>query len=258
MILRSLQVFIITASFLSILPAAADPWKDESAHDHKYEWYRYKHRHHNNREYEADDDDYGRGYHEHGGPPPWAPAHGYRRKHHRDHGQTVVIVNPPTREQDDYRERERYDDRASATDFRVTSEKIGITSGRCNRAVVGTVVGGVVGGIIGNKVAHDRDKNLGTVAGVLIGAIVGNKIGRNMDNADANCTNQALERAPDGQVVRWKNPDTGYLYAVTPYKTYKRADGRYCRDYKAEVIGNKTNRYKETACRNEKGVWQKL
>ncbi|MEJ2399646.1 MAG: RT0821/Lpp0805 family surface protein [Gammaproteobacteria bacterium] len=143
-----------------------------------------------------------------------------------------------------------------AVNFRATTDRIGISSGRCNREVVGTVVGGVVGGIIGHNVIHTRDKNLATVAGALIGAVVGHQIGRNMDNADVNCTNQVLERAPDGKVVRWKNPNNGYQYSIKPYKSYRRADGHYCRDYIAVVQGDKTHKYREVACRTDKGVWK--
>lgn len=258
MLMRILPIFIIIAGLLFGLPAAADPGKDESGYGYHHERKRHKHKHWHkhryDREHEADYDDDGHyAYRDQEGPPPWAPAHGYRRKHHHDDGDTVVIVNPPPQEEPAYDDRD-----VAGVDFRTTSEQIGITSGQCNREVVGTVVGGIVGGVIGNNVTHGKNKNIGTVAGVLIGAIVGNQIGRNMDNADANCTNQALERARDGQVVRWKNPDTGYRYAVTPYKTYQRSDGRYCRDYTAVVTGSKTSKYRETACRSDKGVWEKM
>jgi len=255
MILRTLPIFIIAAGMLAAIPAAADPpWQDDSGYGYRQEGeshhHKYRHRHRDDRDYDSEDDDEDGGYRDRAGPPPWAPAHGYRRKHHHEHSDTVVIVNPPP---------ERiYDDRQNAAvDFRTTSDEIGISSGQCNRQVVGTVVGGIVGGVVGKNLANHRDKQLGTVAGVLIGAIVGNQIGRNMDNADANCTNQALERAPDGQVVRWRNPDTGYQYAVTPRKTYQRDDGRYCRDFTTIVKSGKTNQYRQTACRSDQGVWEK-
>ncbi len=251
MMLRNLQVFIIAAGILVGLPAVADPpWKDESGHGYGH-GQEYKHKHSHKHRYDREDDDDGYAYRDQGGPPPWAPAHGYRRHHRHEHERTVVVVDPSARDE------VVYDDRPAAeVDFRTTSDQIGITSGQCNRKVVGTVVGGIVGGVVGQNLASHKDKQLGTVAGVLIGAIVGNQIGRNMDNADANCTNQALERAPDGQVVRWQNPDTGYRYAVTPYKTYQRNDGRYCRDYTTVVEGSKTSKYTQTSCRTDQGVWE--
>lgn len=257
MSLRKLQVFIIAAGMLCALPAVADPpWQDDSGHgyEHEKEWHKhkYKHRYRHEREEEAEDDDDDGGYSDQSGPPPWAPAYGYRRQHRHEHTDTVVIVEEPVSEEPVYDDRQD-----TAVQFRTDTQQLGISSGRCNRQVVGTVVGGIVGGVIGHNVIHSRDKNLGTAAGVIIGAIVGNQIGRNMDNADANCTNQVLERASDGQVVRWKNPDTGYQYAVTPYKTYQREDGRYCRDYTTVVKSSKTSQYRQTACRSDQGVWEK-
>lgn len=247
MMLRAIQVLIIATGILFGLSAAADPWKDEAGqgYHHERDWHKHKrwHKDRYDREDEAEeDDDNEEGYRHRVGPPPWAPAYGYRRMHHDDRA-----------ERDDGYDQDR--DRA-AVEFKAASDRIGISSGQCNRAAVGTVVGGIVGGVIGHNLLHTRDKNLATVAGVLIGAVVGNRIGRNMDNADVNCTNQILERAPDGQVVRWKNPDSGYQYSITPYKTYKRADGRYCRDYIAVVRRDKVSKYREVACRTEKGIWK--
>jgi len=256
MTLRIFSIFFIAAGIFIALPAAADPpWQDDSGdgYRHEHEWHKHEHRHQrrHERDDEAEDEDEG-GYRDQGGPPPWAPAHGYRRNHHHDDTQTVVVIHEPDRDAPVYNDRED-----AAVQFRTTSQAIGISAGSCNRQVVGTVVGGILGGVIGNNVAHGEDKNFGTAAGALIGAIVGNQIGRNMDNADANCTNQALERAPDGQVVSWRNPDTGFQYAVTPYKTYQRDDGRYCREYTTVVKSSRTRQYRQTACRTDQGVWQK-
>lgn len=258
--LRFLPVFIIAAGMLTALPAAADPpWQDDSGYGYHQERERHEHEYRHRHRYEREDRDEGDddegaddGYRDQAGPPPWAPAYGYRRGHHHYHeqGNRVVIVNPPPSDAP------RNND-TTAAQFRTTTQQIGISSGRCNRQVVGTVVGGIVGGVIGNKLSDGNNKNIGTAAGVLIGAIVGNRIGRNMDNADANCTDQALERAPDGQVVRWKNPNTGYQYAVTPDKTYQRSDGRYCRDYTTVVVRDRKSReYRQTACRSDQGIWQ--
>lgn len=242
--IRTCVIVLCAGMWLAALPAGADPWKNESGNGHHWKSERRGHdkMHHRGHERTAhyDEHDRYRGYRAQGGPPPWAPAHGYRRK------------------DDDDTRGGRYERRdADETGFERVSNKIGISSGRCNRQVVGTVVGGIVGGVIGNNVSSEENKRLGTVAGAIVGAVIGNKIGRNMDNADGRCTNQALERAPDGQVVAWKNPDTGYRYSVTPYKTYRRDDGRYCREYKFTAAKRDTHNYRETACRSDNGVWQK-
>jgi len=229
---------------VAALPASADPWKHESGNGYhrKGEKHGHNREHRDRHEHTAHYDEHYRyrGYRAQGGPPPWAPAHGYRRK-----------ANDDTRGG-------RYARRdADEVGFETASDKIGIPSGHCNRQVIGTVLGGIVGGVIGNNVSSEENKRLGTVAGAIVGAVIGNKIGRNMDNTDGRCTNQALERAPDGQVVAWKNPETGYRYSVTPYKTYRRDDGRYCRDYKFTAAKRDTRKYRETACRSDNGVWEK-
>ena len=60
-----------------------------------------------------------------GGPPPWAPAHGWRRKHAHYYEHAPVYAVPD----------------------------LGIELGRCNRDVIGAVIGGVAGGVIGSQLA---------------------------------------------------------------------------------------------------------
>jgi len=176
-----------------------------------------------------------------GGPPPWAPAHGYRRKH-RDA---------------EYRYDDDYETRAYQESPQVVAQ-IGIDRGTCNHETVATVLGGVAGGVIGNKVAKtEQDKAGATIAGVVIGAIVGNTIGRTMDRHDVLCTGQTLERVPDRQTVSWRHKD-GQQYQVTPLRTYNR-EGLFCRDYMARsVISGRAQQSTETACRNPDGSWRRL
>jgi surface antigen len=179
-----------------------------------------------------------------GGPPPWAPAHGYRAKHkqkHRNRSHT-------------YKSEEQFDH-----DDRDLAEAFGILNGTCNRQAIGAVIGGVVGGVAGSKVGRGDGRTAATVAGTVIGVIVGGRVGRAMDEGDEQCTGQVLERAPDWQAVAWWNPDTATRYRTTPTKTY-RSDGRYCRDYR--IIKATPNRESEqtsgSACRNQDGTWQTL
>lgn len=227
----------------------ADSWKNESRHGyHKSKHHKKKHRITSEREYEVEyemGDDYR-------GPPPWAPAHGYRRKHH-ERESSQVIVQVPIAEEPRYKEHA-----GPEVEFEIASQKIGITAGTCDREAVGAVMGGVVGGIIGNKTASRENKTIGTIAGALIGVVLGKELGRRMDKADAQCTSQVLERARDGQAVVWDNPETGHHYSVTPYQTYQQDDGSYCRKYTTTVKdGSNEKRYKETACRSESGMWER-
>ena len=227
--LRSVLVVLCAVCIMLSFPAGADPWKDES--DHGY----YGNKHYNNKHLNQ---------HAEAGPPPWAPAQGYRHKQgdndHEDEPPKVWYDSPQV-------------------EFLLASQKIGINTGKCSREVVGAIVGGVIGGLIGNKVSGQDNRTIGTIAGSLIGVVVGKEIGRDMDNADAQCTSQALERAPDGQAITWDNPTTGNRYSVIPYETYRQEDGRYCRKYRVAVnAGSSTKYYGDTACRTGAGVWETL
>jgi surface antigen len=163
-----------------------------------------------------------------GGPPPWAPAHGYRQKHGYQQ-QPVDVYDVPD---------------------------VGIQLGHCDREALGAVLGGVAGGVIGSQVGKGSTRTVTTIGGAVIGVIVGGAIGRSMDRVDQACIGQALEQAPAGQSVAWTNPDGGQ-YQVTPVRTYEAGDGRYCREYQTSaIIGGRKEKVYGTACRQPDGSWQ--
>jgi surface antigen len=126
-----------------------------------------------------------------GGPPPWAPAHGYRAKQ----GQAYV---PP----------------------------YGIDIGQCNRDLLGSVLGGVVGAAAGSTIGKGDGRTMAIVGGTIIGVVVGGSIGRSMDQLDQSCVGQVLEHAPDGRHVDWRPADSDSRYRVTPVQTYEDPEGR--------------------------------
>ena len=77
-----------------------------------------------------------------GGPPPWAPAHGYRRKQ----GGTA------------------------SGGYAVPFD---IGKGTCNRTEIGAVIGGVAGGALGSRVAKGDSRLAGTLIGTIAGAVIG-------------------------------------------------------------------------------------
>jgi len=246
--------------FTSVV-VADPPWmRDYDDNDHGHH-HKQRHKHHKKHHRHNDEVEVRYVYVRESGPPPWAPAPGYRRESYYQPAAPVVVEVPVSREpqyRDQYREEYR-DQPQGEVSFNATSEKIGITQGTCNRESVGTVMGGVIGGIIGNKTSSRKNKTVSTLAGTVFGALIGKEIGRNMDNADAGCSNQVLERASDGQAVNWKNPDTNNSYSMTPYKSYQQDDGRYCRRYRTTVReGAREKTYDETACRNDQGMWETL
>jgi surface antigen len=173
-----------------------------------------------------------------GGPPPWAPAHGYRRMHDGDR----------------YSEHERDEEHRVA--YETDLDDYGISQGTCHREAIGAILGGTVGAIIGSKVGSREDKQLGVVTGAVIGILVGRSIGRSMDDADQACTGQILERAADRHSVAWANLTTGVRYKVTPTDTYQR-DGHYCRKYVTyATIDGVRQTIHSSACRNANGSWQ--
>jgi len=201
------RITIVAAAFAAAVslatPALADPRKDESGHR--------------------------------GGPPSWAPAHGYRNKHdhhgHRDgHGAEIHVG---------------------------ADRPLVISNGKCNREAAGAVFGGIVGGVIGHHVSRDsNNRELGTLAGAIIGVVVGKRIGENMDRNDASCAAHALEHARDGEAVAWHNPDSDLHLRLTPTDTFDR-DGRVCRHYRTEVVqGREQVRGSSEACRLPDGKWQ--
>lgn len=172
------------------------------------------------------------------GPPPWAPAHGYRDKYRRDDAADSRYASP------------EYDD-----EYTRVTEAIGIDGGTCDRETLGGLLGGIVGGVAGSKIGRGDGRRLAIVAGTVMGVLVGRQIGRNMDEADQQCVGQALERASDGQPIHWRNADSGLAYEVTPLKTFQQ-DGRYCREYQTDVTSNKTSHDdRGIACRNTDGSW---
>lgn len=121
---------------------------------------------------------------------------------------------------------------------------------------VGTVTGGVVGGLIGSQFGGGSGKVAAAAGGALLGAFLGGNIGRTMDKVDRMKMQQALETAPSGRAVSWKNPDNGNRYTVTPNKTYYRAS-QPCREYTTTAnIGGKRQQIYGKACRQADGSWR--
>ena len=161
-------------------------------------------------------------------PPPWAPAHGWRRKH-----DPYYVGYQGKRWRDDF----------------------GVISGSCNRAAVGAVLGGAVGGAVGSTVGKGDTRAVATVVGVVLGTVVGHEIGREMDERDRACFGHTLELANTGHTVRWLDP-SGVSYALTPARTVE-SGGHLCREF-GIVTAHHGREVAETgsACRQGDGVWR--
>ncbi len=69
--------------------------------------------------------------------------------------------------------------------------------------------------------------------------------------------NQALEVNLSGAPMTWSNPGSGQTASFTPVKTYQDKTGRFCREYRKDlVVGGETSSTFGLACRSDKGVWE--
>jgi surface antigen len=125
----------------------------------------------------------------------------------------------------------------------------------CNSDTVGRILGGIVGAAVGNQIGSGSGRAIATAGGAIAGVLIGGEIGRRIDAGDQACIGQALEVAPAGHRVTWTG-EGSQQYAVVPGKTMRQADGRYCRNYVAEVrTSSGWQKQPAVACRGADGVW---
>ncbi|MCP5152130.1 MAG: glycine zipper 2TM domain-containing protein [Ectothiorhodospiraceae bacterium] len=129
--------------------------------------------------------------------------------------------------------------------------------------IVGTLIGAAVGGLIGSRIGSGGGNKVAIGAGVLAGGLLGNRIGRNLDCRDRQmhgaAAQDAFEYQRSGTASTWRNPDSGNEGAITPTRTYQRADGRYCRDFQQTIeASGSAQSGTGTACRLDDGTWEIL
>lgn len=210
---------LTTALLIAALATAAAPVQAKPPH-YKGHYKAKKHHHHHHR-----------GRHVHhvvvfrgGGPPPWAPAHGYRYKRAR----AGVYVAP-----------------------------YGIATGVCQRDALAVAFGAAGGGLLAAELADGDARAI--VGGVLLGALFGSALSDGFGRADRGCVGYAIEHAPSGQPVVWRDPNHGARYRFTPERSYQTEEGRYCREYTTVVvIGGREQSAYGTACRQPDGSWEPI
>jgi len=129
-----------------------------------------------------------------------------------------------------------------------------------NKQGGGTVVGAGLGALLGSQFGKGSGQMLAVGIGAVAGGMIGNSIGKQMDEHDKlmarNAAKDALENAPSGKAVAWKNPDSQHSGSVVPTRTYQNREGRYCREYTQTVnIGGEVQKAYGTACRQPDGQW---
>lgn len=130
--------------------------------------------------------------------------------------------------------------------------------------MLGTAVGAVLGGIVGYQIGGGILMNslwatAGTIAGGTAG-YVGTRTLMGTDRAAYDRTAQkGLAEAKDGEVLDWKNPETGNSGIFRPTNSFYAADGRLCRQYRATVaLEDDVRSGAGMACQKPDGQWQVL
>lgn len=128
--------------------------------------------------------------------------------------------------------------------------------------MLGAAAGAAAGGFLGYQLGGGFLMNslfatVGTVAGGAGGyyatrALMGSDLA-----AYERTAQKGLAQADDGQILEWQNPETGNSGIFRTIRSFKMADGRYCRQYRATVSFEKNVRSGVgMACRQNGGQWQ--
>lgn len=150
---------------------------------------------------------------------------------------------------------------------KVTAIVLAISLGGCanvdmsREEMLGAAAGAAAGGFIGYQFGGGLLMNslfgtVGTVAGGA-GGFYATRALMGSDRAAYEQTAQkGLNQSNDGEIVEWRNPESGNSGIFRPVRSFRLADGRYCRQYRATVSFDKTVRSGAgMACRQRDGQW---
>jgi len=127
--------------------------------------------------------------------------------------------------------------------------------------MLGTAAGAAAGGFIGYQFGGGIIMNsLFATAGTIAGGAAGFAATQALMGSDRAAYDQTaqkgLSESKDGEVVAWRNPETGHSGIFRPVRSFYLADGRYCRQYRATVSFEKNVRSGAgMACRQGNGQW---
>jgi Glycine zipper 2TM domain len=99
-------------------------------------------------------------------PPPWAPAHGRRDRHHDYYAD------------DHFRDGRFYRDRRLTRSDLVYRGRDGRYYCRRSDGTTGLIIGGAIGALIGREIARGQSRTIGTIIGAGAGAVLGREIDR--------------------------------------------------------------------------------
>lgn len=128
--------------------------------------------------------------------------------------------------------------------------------------MLGTAGGAALGGIIGYQFGGGTIvPALLATAGTLAGGTAGYMTVRALRGSDRAAYDQTTQRglnsAGDGQVVEWRNPDTGNSGIFRATSSYRDGNGQYCRQYRSTVaFANGVKSGTGIACQQANGTWK--
>ena len=133
--------------------------------------------------------------------------------------------------------------------------------GQGQKQTGGTLIGAGLGALAGSQIGSGSGQLAAVAIGALAGAFLGGEVGKSLDRADKaameRSTQRALETAPSGQTVAWRNPDSGNSGAITPEPAVQRASGEFCREYQQTItVAGRSEQAYGTACRQPDGSWK--
>ena len=134
-------------------------------------------------------------------------------------------------------------------------------NGQGQKQTGGTLIGAGLGALAGSQIGSGSGQLAAVAIGALAGAFLGNEVGKSLDRADKaameRSTQRALETAPSGQTVAWRNPDSGNSGTITPEPAVRRDSGEFCRDYQQTItVAGRSEQAYGTACRQPDGSWK--
>ncbi|MES9967557.1 MAG: RT0821/Lpp0805 family surface protein [Sedimenticola sp.] len=69
--------------------------------------------------------------------------------------------------------------------------------------------------------------------------------------------NSVLENTPSGEAVDWRDPESSYSTRITPIRTMRTRDNRYCREFReVRLVDGIQEERRGISCRSGKEQWQ--
>jgi surface antigen len=125
---------------------------------------------------------------------------------------------------------------------------------------VSAVSGAAIGYAVGSQFGGGTGNIIMMIFGGTVGAMGGWAYGGTLMPSDRETfrktTQQAMQTAPNGQVVTWANPETRTAGSITPTGSFIGKGGLQCRNFDATIAAKEgIGRGNGIACKGQDGEW---